>query len=233
MTASSLSSTQTPPLPDGRTRIFVVDDHAFAREWLTNFIDQQGDLYVCGQGSTINESLAEITRLQPEVVIVDLSLGHESGLDLIKRLQSLSPVPRVLVLSMHDEAFYAERALRAGALGYVMKRETTGKVIEGIRHVLRGEFYVSEPLSSLIAKKYLGRKMEQGGSAIEQLGDRELEVFRLMGQGHANRQIAQELHISLKTVQAHCEHIKGKLGIENVTALIREAVRWVESERRT
>jgi DNA-binding NarL/FixJ family response regulator len=111
-----------------------------------------------------------------------------------------------------------------------MKRESTSKVIEGIRQVLRGQFYVSESLSNLIAQKYMGRKMEQGRSAVEQLGDRELEVFRLVGQGYENRRIAQELHISLKTVQAHCEHIKEKLGIANATALIREAVRWVESE---
>ncbi len=233
MTMPSTLSETAPVPPAGRRRVFVVDDHAFAREWLTNFIDQQVDLWVCGQGATINESLAEITRLQPEVVVVDLSLRNESGLDLIKRLQTLTPVPRVLVLSMHDEAFYAERALRAGALGYVMKRETTGKVIEGIRRVLLGQFYVSEPLSNLIAQKYLGRKMAHGESTLEQLGDRELEVFRLIGQGHENRRIAQELHISLKTVQAHCEHIKEKLGIETATALIREAVRWVESEKQT
>ncbi len=232
MTSPSLATLKTPPTPEARTRVFVVDDHAFAREWLTNFIEQQKDLCVCGQGSTINESLAEITRLQPEVVVVDLALRHESGLELIKQLQTLTPTPRVLVLSMHDEAYYAERALRAGALGYVMKRESTGKVIEGIRQVLRGQLYVSESFTNFIAQKYVGRKMEQGASSIEQLGDRELEVFRLIGQGHENRRIAQELHISLKTVQAHCEHIKEKLGIENATGLIREAVRWVESERR-
>lgn len=233
MTLSSPAIMKATPPRGGRTKIYVVDDHAFAREWLTNFIEQQGDLCVCGQGSTINESLTEIIRLQPEVVVVDLSLRHESGLDLIKRLQTLTPVPKVLVLSMHDEAFYAERALRAGALGYVMKRETTSKVIEGIRQVLLGQFYVSEPLSNLIAQKYLGRKPEEGASPVAQLGDRELEVFRLIGQGHENRRIAQELHISLKTVQAHCEHIKEKLGLDNATVLIREAVRWVESERRS
>jgi len=232
MTSQTPSFLKIPPTTAARTRVYVVDDHAFAREWLTNFIEQQGDLCVCGQGSTINESFADISRLQPEVVVVDLALRHESGLELIKLLQTLTPPPRVLVLSMHDEAYYAERALRAGALGYVMKRESTGKVIDGIRQVLRGQLYVSESFTNFIAQKYVGRKMEQGVPAIEQLGDRELEVFRLIGQGHENRRIAQELHISLKTVQAHCEHIKEKLGIENATALIREAVRWVESERR-
>jgi len=213
-----------------RRQVFVVDDHPFVREWLANFIEQQADLCVCGQATRINDALAMIPALKPELVIVDLALRNESGLELIKRLQDLTPKPRVLVLSMYDETFYAARALRAGALGYVMKRETTGKVIEAIRQVMDGQLYVSEPLAQLMAQKFVGRGMKAGASPVDQLGDRELQVFRLIGRGCENRRIATELQISLKTVQAHCEHIKEKLGLANVTALICEAVRWVESE---
>ena len=228
----SITPTSSTQEPSTRQRVFIVDDHAFVREWLTNFIEQQNDLCVCGQASEVNDAFAQVEKLNPAIVVVDLSLRSESGLELIKRLQTLKPTPRVLVLSMHDEAFYAERALRAGALGYVMKRETTSKVIEGIRQVLQGQFYVSEPLATSMAQKYVGKGPTPGASSIEQLGDRELEVFRLIGQGYENRRIAEELHISPKTVQAHCEHIKEKLGLNNVTALIREAVRWIETEKR-
>jgi len=227
----SISSTSAQKEPAPRHRVFIVDDHAFVREWLTNFIEQQNDLCVCGHASELNDACTQIEQLKPGITVVDLSLRRESGLELIKRLQTLKPAPRVLVLSMHDEVFYAERALRAGALGYVMKREATSKVIEGIRQVLQGQFYVSEPLAKLMAQKFVGKGPTPGASPIEQLGDRELEVFRLIGQGYENRRIAEELHISPKTVQAHCEHIKEKLGLNNVTALIREAVRWVEAEK--
>jgi len=226
------SSIPSKILSSTRHRVFVVDDHVFVREWLTSFIEQQSDLCVCGQAEEANDAFTQIERVQPEIVVVDLSLRSESGLELIKRLQTLALRPKVLVLTMLNEVFYAERALRAGALGYVMKHETTSKVMEGIRQVLQGQFYVSEPLAKLMAQKLVGKGATPGASPIEQLGDRELEVFRLIGQGRDTRQIAEALHISPNTVQAHCEHIKEKLGLANAAALIREAVRWIESERR-
>jgi len=153
-------------------------------------------------------------------------------LELIKRLQALTPPPRVLVLSMHDEDFYAERALRAGAMGYVMKQETTDKVIVAIREILQGRPYVSNELAQQFARRFVGVRASEPISDVGRLTDRELDVFRLMGQGYETKRIAQDLCISLKTVQAHCANIKEKLGLTNANELIREAVRWVESTGR-
>jgi DNA-binding NarL/FixJ family response regulator len=213
-----------------RHRVFVVDDHPLVRESLATLIDRQSDLSICGQASDSASAFDAIVQLNPDVVVLDLSLPGESGLELIKKLQSLSRPPRLLVLSMHDEAFYAERVLRAGALGYVMKHETTDKVIEGIRRVLMGRVFVSEKIAAQLAEKFVGVRGAQNLSPVARLSDRELEIFRLIGQGHETRRIAQKLNLSIKTVQAHSANIKEKLGLENAAALIREAVRWVDRE---
>jgi len=211
-------------------QIFVVDDHALVREGLTKLIDQEPDLCVCAEAADARGALAGIIEYKPDAVIVDLSLHGDSGLELIKQLQSLESPPAVLVLSMHDEAYYAERALRAGALGYIMKRETSGRVIDALRRVLEGEIYVSEAIASQAAEKFLRTSAVASSSPLECLTDREIEVFRRIGQGQENRRIAEQLHLSLKTVQTHCAHIKEKLGLENGTVLMREAVRWVENQ---
>ncbi len=211
-------------------RVFLVDDHPLVREWLTHLLQRQPDLTVCGEAESAADAIARAVELKPDAVIVDLSLKGESGLELIKNLRAVLPSAQVLVLSMLDEAFYAERALRAGARGYVMKRETTGKVVEALRQVLRGKIYVSEPLAAQLAEKLV--TVGAASSPWTLLSDRELEVFRLLGEGWENRRIAEQLHLSLKTVQAHCAHIKDKLALDNATALLREAVRWVESERK-
>jgi DNA-binding NarL/FixJ family response regulator len=221
---------ETDPAPP-RRRIFLVDDHPLVREGLTKLINQEPDLCVCAEAEDAGEAFAGIVRTQPDAAVVDLSLQGESGLDLIKRLQSLARPPPILVLSMHDEAFYAERALRAGALGYVMKRETSGKIIAALRQILLGHVYVSAAVAAQAAEKYLRRRTAATGSPLDSLTDRELEVFRRIGHGQENRSISEDLHLSLKTVQTHCAHIKEKLGLENATALMREAVRWVECQR--
>jgi DNA-binding NarL/FixJ family response regulator len=223
---------ESPPSPSAtpRKRIFVVDDHALVREGLARLIDQEPDLCVCAEAADAGQAYDGIVETGPDVVIVDLSLKGDSGLDLIKRLQSLAAPPRVLVLSMHDEAFYAERALRAGALGYVMKRETSGKVIDALRRILAGQLYVSAQIAAQAAEKFLRTRSVSSSSPLDSLTDREIEVFRLIGQGLENRRIAEDLHLSLKTVQTHCAHIKEKLRFENATVLMREAVRWVESQ---
>ena len=209
-----------------RHRIFVVDDHPLVRESLATLIGRQPDLSICGQAGDSVMAFDAVIRLNPVVVVVDLSLPGESGLELIKKLQSLPRPPRMLVLSMHDEAFYAERVLRAGALGYVMKHETTNKVVEGIRRVLLGQVFVSGKVATQLAGKYVGVRSAPDLSPVGRLSDRELEVFRLIGQGRETRSIAEELNLSIKTVQTHCANIKEKLGLENATELIREAVRW-------
>lgn len=209
--------------------MFIVDDHPLMRESLTALINRQPDLCVCGEASDSANAFNSLVRQQADVVVVDLSLPGESGLELIKKLQALEPAPRMLVISMHDEALYAERALRAGALGYVMKRDTSDKVIDAIRTVVQGQLYVSGTLAASFTKKYIGVGATKDGSTAGLLSDRELEIFQLVGCGHKTRRIAERLHLSMKTVQAHCTSIRDKLGLENATELIREAVRWVES----
>jgi DNA-binding NarL/FixJ family response regulator len=211
-------------------RIFLVDDHPLVREFLTNLIHHQSDLVVCGQAANSAEAMSGVVATKPDVAIVDLSLNGELALELIKNLRALSPATAVLVLSMHDEVFYAERALRAGARGYVMKSETTSKVVEAIRLVMRGKMYVSAPLAAQLAEKFVVGNDAADSSPIARLSDRELEVFELMGRGWETRRIAEDLHLSMKTVQAYCARIKEKLGLENATTLLREAVRWVEHQ---
>ncbi len=213
-----------------RRSILLIDDHPLVREGLAKVIAQEVDLEVCGIAEEAGEAYRKIAAQGPDLIVVDLSLRSGSGLELIKQCQALPHPPRILVLSMHDEAFYAERAFRAGAHGYVMKRESASKVIEAIRQLLHGENYIGGALTESIAKKSAAGRRPAPALGTERLGDRELQVFRLVGQGLENRQIATELGVSLKTVQAHCEHIKEKLAVENATALIREAVRWVEHE---
>ena len=214
----------------GKRRIFLVDDHPLVREWLTALINGQPDLTVCGQAADAPDALSSVTVLQPDVAIVDLSLDGGSGLELIKDLQIHAPGVIVLVLSMHEENLYAERVLRAGARGYVMKRESTRKILAAVRRVLGGGVYVSEEFAAVIAGKLVGNRAsgQQGQSPAELLSDRELEVFRLLGQGRGTPQIAENLGISLKTVQAYCGRIKEKLALANATELLREAIRFEE-----
>ena len=209
-------------------RVFLVDDHPLVREWLTNLINQQPRLRVCGEAESGPEAREKILMLKPDVAIVDIALKDSSGLELIKDLKQSCPEVAVLVLSMHEESHYAERALRAGARGYVMKRETTRKVISAIDQVLAGRLCVSESIATVMAAQFVGGKTLATSSPLEQLSDRELEVFELLGQGRSTRQIAETLHVSLKTVQAYCARAKEKLNLGSATELLREAVRWYE-----
>jgi len=214
-----------------KTKIFLVDDHPLVREWLTNLIHQQPDLAVCGEAENAPEALQAIARLKPEIAIVDISLHGSSGIELIKDLKTIRPPVAVIVLSMHDENLYAERALRAGARGYIMKRETAKNVIAAIRSVLEGNLYLSKRLMVLFAEKFVEGSAATAGPSIEQLSNRELEVFQLLGQGCETRQIAESLHVSMKTVQAFCARIKEKLKLASATELLREAIRWHENQQ--
>jgi len=215
-----------------RYRIFIVDDHPLVREGLQKLIAQEADMSVCGEAEDATQGFGRIEVAHPDIVIVDLSLRGESGFDLIARLQTLPLPPKSLVLSMHDEVHYAERALRAGSRGYVMKRETTSNIIKAIREIMAGGIFMSEATASLMAKKFVGIGRGVAVSPIDRLSNRELEVFQRIGRGQETRVIAIELHLSLKTVQTHCAHIKEKLGLENATALMHAAVRWIESEKK-
>ena len=212
-------------------KVLLVDDHPLVREGLVNLISQQADLQICGEAGNEPQALELIRTIRPDVAIVDISLETGSGIELIKSTKAMFPAVTVLVLSMHDELLYAERALRAGARGYVMKREAAKKVIEAIRCVLAGQLYVSDKIAALMAEKFVEGRQPATASPIEQLSNRELEVFQLLGLGHNTRQIADHLHVGFKTVQAYCARIKQKLKLANATELLREAIRWQESQQ--
>jgi DNA-binding NarL/FixJ family response regulator len=210
-----------------RTRIFLVDDHPLVREGLANLINQQDDLAVCGEAEDSAGAMAGIAESQPNVALIDISLKNESGLELVKKLEERFPLVALIVLSMHEEALYAERSLRAGAKGYVMKRETTKNVLTAIRRVLAGDVYVSERVVTAMAKRMGSRKA--AAEPVERLSDRELEIFRLLGQGRTTSQIAEDLHLSLKTVQAYCARAKEKFGVNSLSELLRAAIRWEDA----
>jgi DNA-binding NarL/FixJ family response regulator len=226
------TTSSSPEGKAGKSRVFLVDDHPLVREWLTNLVNGQPDLTVCGEAEDASRALSAISQAHPQIAVVDLSLKSGSGLELVKDLRLHLPGLGVIVLSMHDESLYAERALRAGARGYVMKRETTKKILAAIRCVLEGGVYVSEGFATTIAEKLVsGAPLKPGAasSPAALLSDRELEVFGLLGQGRGTPQIAEMLGISIKTVQAYCARIKEKLGLSNATELLRAALRFEES----
>jgi len=202
------------PSPSGAVSrkhcIFIVDDHPLVREGLTNLINRQSDLIACGEAKDSAEAIAGIAKERPDVAIIDISLTNESGLELIKHLSKQFPQVALIVLSMHDEALYAERALRAGARGYVMKHETSKSVLASIRRVLTGEIYVSERIVNRMALRLSSSGRAVARSPVERLSDRELEIFQLLGQGRTPSEIAGDLNLSLKTVQAYCARAKEK-----------------------
>ena len=211
-----------------KRRVFLVDDHPLVREGLSNLINHQDDLSVCGEAEDSGGARAGIEKTKPDVALIDISLKNESGLELVKNLENKFPNVALIVLSMHDEALYAERALRAGARGYVMKRETTKSMLTAIRRVLQGDTYVSDRVVNLMARRMSSRKAA-AKSPVERLSDRELEIFRLLGQGRTTSQIAEDLRLSLKTVQAYCARAKEKFGVDSLTELLRAAIRWEDA----
>jgi DNA-binding NarL/FixJ family response regulator len=214
-----------------KTKILLVDDHPLVREWLASLINQQSDLQVCGETDSAPKALQMMGVVHPEVAIVDISMEGGSGLELIKNIKASHPGVMVIVLSMHDEALYAERALRAGARGYIMKREATKRILEAIRGVLGGKLYLSDKMAMIMAEKFVDGHIKTAVSLIEKLSDRELEVFQLLGRCYTTRQIADELHVSFKTVQSFCARIKEKLNLSSAAELLREAVRWHDSQQ--
>jgi len=209
----------------------VVDDHPVVREGLARVIDQADDLTVCAQAESVQQALELIESARPDLAIVDITLGGQSGIELIKDLKVRHPHLPVLVHSMHDEQVYAQRSLRAGARGYLMKHEATPKLLHAIRQVLAGEIYLSETMSRLILHRLADPHTVQGLSPVECLSDRELEVFEGLGRGRKTKEIADDLHLSIKTVQTYCDHLKTKLRLKDATSLVRFAVQWVEALR--
>ena len=211
----------------GKNRLLIVDDHPLFREGLGQLVSHDPDLVVCGEAADAAEALRVIPELKPDLALVDISLGGASGLDLIKAIKEAYDDLPVLVISMHDESLYAERALRAGAMGYVMKHETGKTVRNAIRKVLGGEMYLSEKMSSSIISKFMHGQDDHPASMVDILSDRELQVFRMLGQGKGTRLIAQELEVTIATVNSFRNRIKEKLNFKNSTELILHAIHWV------
>jgi DNA-binding NarL/FixJ family response regulator len=229
----------TPPAPQGagplpgaatpgKSRIFIVDDHTMFREGLRQLIDREPEFTVCGDAADAPEAMRNISELKPDLVIVDISLAGTSGIDLIKNIRENHEELPVLVVSMHEESLYAERALRAGAMGYVMKQEPAKTVKAAIRKVLGGNMHLSEKMAtSMLARFMHGDQAGQPASPIETLSDRELEVFRMLGQGKGIRQIAEELELSIATINSFRTRIKEKMNLKTSTEVMLHAIQWV------
>lgn len=210
--------------------ILIVDDHPVVRQGLTLLINQEPDLKVCGEAADANMALKAVKSLNPDMAIIDLTLEVGlSGLDLIKSIHATSADIKMLTLSMHDEKLMAERALRAGALGYIMKQESSENLIEAIRTVLGGNVYLSRNMAGEVLQNFASGSGKVGKSGAGLLTDRELQVFQLIGTGLSTRHIAEQLHVSPKTVEAHRANIKEKLGFDSASKLMQYAVRWVQN----
>jgi DNA-binding NarL/FixJ family response regulator len=213
-----------------KTRILVADDHPFLREGVRDYLNRQDDLTVCGESSDVASTIAAVDRCRPHLVLLDLRLGDGDVLELIKSLRSRLPSLRILILSQHEEALYAERALRAGANGYVMKQEATDEVLAAIRRVIAGELYVSKKMAAaLLSKLFQTPPATSQPGTMEGLSDREFQVFQMVGAGLGTRQIAAELNLSIKTIETYRENIKHKFGLRNASELVRHATDWLQN----
>jgi DNA-binding NarL/FixJ family response regulator len=206
-------------------RILIVDDHPIVRRGLAQLIAQEPDLDVCGEAADAPEAMQQVSATQPDLAVIDISLKSGNGIELVKQIKAVNDKVKMLVSSMHDESLYAERALRAGAKGFINKEEATTNIIEAIRQILRGKVYLSGRMTERVLQQVVnGDPVEQ--SPVDSLSDRELEVFELIGQGLTTRQIANKLHLSVKTIETHRDNIKSKLHLKNGTQLTHRAVRW-------
>ncbi|MGA2814545.1 MAG: response regulator transcription factor [Candidatus Acidiferrum sp.] len=207
-------------------KVLLVDDHPIVRQGLALLIDREADLIVCGEADGAHSAFQAIAALAPDLVVLDISLSGPDGLDLLKEIRMKTTNLPVLILSMHDETIYAERAMRAGANGYIMKQEATEKVLVAIRRILQGDVYLSDRLTNTLLQQMVHGNGPSKGSPLLNLTDRELEVFRLIGAGHGTRQIADELHLSVKTIESYQAHIKEKLALRNARELVQHAIEW-------
>lgn len=214
----------------GKCRVLIVDDHPIVRHGLGELIARQPDLAMCGEAATVSEALRQVESNRPDVAIIDISLEGENGIELIEKIKALYPQVKMLVSSMHDEKTYAGRSLRAGALGYINKRESIRKVIDAVRQILRGQLYLSPEMASrLLHRAAFGQPIDPDPS--DTLSNRELEVFEMVGQGMTTQQIAGKLHLSTRTVETHRQKIKTKLNLQNSAQLSRAAFQWVQEGR--
>jgi DNA-binding NarL/FixJ family response regulator len=227
---SSSAPQETAGAAPARSRIFIVDDHAMFREGLCQLLDREPDLTVCGEAAEADEALKKLPEAKPDLVIVDISLPNSSGIELIKAIRSQFEELPVLVVSMHDESLYAERAMRAGAMGYVMKQEPSKTVKTAVRKVLGGDIHLSEKMASSLIARFMRGSPGRAPSPLETLSDRELQVFRKLGEGKRVREIAGELGVTIATVNWFRNQIKEKLGLKNSTDVMLHAIQWVQED---
>jgi DNA-binding NarL/FixJ family response regulator len=220
---------QTIP-PNTKLRVLLVDDHPITRQGMKALINQQLNLEVCAESDNAAQAVELLTKTQPDLAILDVSLKATNGIELTKNLKSHAPNLPILIVSMHDEALFAERALRAGAMGYVMKQEAGEKVVLAIQHLLRGEIFLSTRMKEKMLHRFVNHKREGMVFSIDTLSDREMEVFQLIGNGYSTRQIAQKLGLSSKTIDSYREHLKQKLSLESGSDLVRHAIQWARTE---
>jgi len=213
-----------------KARVFLVDDHPLVREQLTALMQREADMEICGEAADGPTALALIQREAPDLVVLDISLKRSHGLELLKNLQQLRSTLPVLVLSMHDEMLYADRALRAGARGYITKEEASVKILSAIRTVLSGQVYLSQRMAGRMMQKLVGGGQKAVSSPLELLTDRELEVFQMIGRGFGTREIAGELRLGIKSVETYRARLKEKLGLADGQELLRHAIKWVQRE---
>jgi len=211
---------------ENKSKVFIIDDHPLLVKGLSELINAQADLEMIGTTGEWTEALNQFKTQMPDIVILDVTLKNANGIEVLKQLRMQCPGLRVLMLSMHDENLYALRALKAGAQGYIMKAAATEKVVQAIRQILRGELYLSDVMAKKTMAQMVGRRKEPGASPLEDLSDRELEVFNMVGEGMTTRQIAEKLHLSVKTIETHKAHIKDKLNLQSATELVQHAIHW-------
>jgi DNA-binding NarL/FixJ family response regulator len=220
-----------PVAADQRHRVFLLDDHPMTRYGMARLIEQEADLVVCGEAESARTALDAVNALKPEVVLVDLTMPGGEGIEFIKDLRAMHPEVAVLVVSMHDEEVYAQRALRAGSRGYIMKSEGGEQLIQAIHQVLQGKIYLSEKMAGKVLEVFSGQRQRSETSTLDKLSDREFEVFRLLGQGLTTREISQRLRLGTKTVDTHRLHLRQKLGFKTGAALIKYAIQWAGTQQ--
>ncbi|MBL9213114.1 MAG: response regulator transcription factor [Opitutaceae bacterium] len=227
--ATAVAEARSTPVST-KLKVLLVDDHPITRQGMKALVNQQPNLEVCGEADNAAYAIELVGRLQPDLAIVDIALKTTNGIELTKNIKVHAPNLPVLIVSMHDEGLYAERALRAGAMGYLMKQEASEKIIAAIQRLLQGEIYLSDKIKEKMLHRFVNKKGEGMVFSIDTLSDREMEVFQLIGNGYSTRQIAQKLNLSSKTIDSYREHLKLKLNLESGAELVRHAIQWARSE---
>lgn len=228
--AVTAAAPQPQPKITGKTRVLLVDDHPLTRHGMKALISQQPNLEIVGEADSAPRALELVEKLKPNLAIVDITLRSTNGIELTKGMRAQSPELQVLIVSMHDENLYAERALRAGAMGYLMKHEASEKIITAIQRIQQGEIYLSDRIKEKMLHRFVNHKTDELVSPIDTLSDREMEVFQLIGNGYGTRLIAQQLNLSIKTIDSYREHLKLKLNLESGSELVRYAIQWMKSQ---